>query len=318
MVRSKWFYHPIIVFIFSIIALGTSLALYIRWYLQIRGEVEYYIDHFNIGSGKIFDAESWVVILILSILVGIIIVGLFFILVYYQKVIQLYRMQQNFINGFTHELKTPLASIRLFLDTFTKHELQRDDQLKYIDLMKKDTERLTDNVERILHLSKIEDKSYKTDFVEKDLFSFVNEIINNNSHLFGDAEIDVIKNSKYPMVYPINEQLFEMLVMNIVSNAIKYNDSKTPRIEIKFDSNSKWIIISFKDNGIGIDKSERKRVFKKFYQIGTSDNMTAKGKGGLGLYLAWNVVKIHKGRIDVTGYKYDKGSTFRVYLPSKE
>jgi len=118
----------------------------------------------NLDSSQFLEPQTWIMILVLSVLVTVILVCLVIIFVYYQKVIQLYRMQQNFINGFTHELKTPLASLRLFLDTFLKHELPREEQMKYLTFMKRDTDRLVDNVNLILNLAKIEEKKISDKF----------------------------------------------------------------------------------------------------------------------------------------------------------
>ncbi|MGD9082645.1 MAG: sensor histidine kinase, partial [Desulfobacterales bacterium] len=113
--RTKWFFHPIFIFIFSIVALATSLILYIYWYMEVSAGLKEVAGKFNLDHGQLLESETWVVILILSILVGIILVGIFIIFVYNQKTIQLYRLQHNFINNFTHELKTPVTSLKLYL-----------------------------------------------------------------------------------------------------------------------------------------------------------------------------------------------------------
>lgn len=98
--------------------------------------------------------------------------------------IQLYRLQQNFINGFTHELKTPIASLQLFLETFSRHELERTEQLRYLEYMKRDTKRLSDNVNRILQLGRLEARDVKAEFRDEDVVSVINDFIKNTPHLF--------------------------------------------------------------------------------------------------------------------------------------
>ena len=158
--RSRWFFHPILIFVISILALGTSLILYIYWYIEVSTGLKGVVRKFNLDADQILTAQTWVVIMVLSILVGLILLGMFTIFAYSQKMVQLYRLQHNFINNFTHELKTPAASLRLYLETFQKHELARDDQLKYIGYMLSDVKRLSDNVTRILNLARIESKSF--------------------------------------------------------------------------------------------------------------------------------------------------------------
>ena len=183
MTQGKWFLHPISIFAFSIIALGTSLFLYIYWYMEASQGLRTLIEKFNLDSNQILTAQTWVVIMVLSILVSIILLGIFTIFVYSQKILQLYRLQNNFINNFTHELKTPVTSLKLFLQTFGMYELPRHDQLKYIQYMLTDVTRLSETIDRILNLAKIESKSYENELVEIDLLEAVDIFIKENKHL---------------------------------------------------------------------------------------------------------------------------------------
>ena len=314
--RSKWFFHPILVFVFSILALATSLGLYIYWYVEASKGLKSVVHTFNLDRSQIFAPQTWVVILTLSILVGIILVGVFIIFVYNQKLIQLYRMQHNFINNFTHELKTPVTSLNLYLETFLRHELSRDEQLKYLRYMLQDVNRLASNTSRILDLARIESKSFERELVKSDLVETVKRFYHNNPHMFQDCQINIHNPAGRSFLYPINVSLFEMLLMNLTTNAIKYNDSDVPRIDITFSTQKRKLYIQFKDNGMGIEKGETKKIFRKFYQVGRADDMTARGSG-IGLYLAQHIVRIHKGKIIAQSKGLGKGSTFSVILPFK-
>jgi len=314
MTRWRWFFHPILILIFSILALGTSLILYIYWYIEASTGLKAIVERFNLDSGQILSAQTWVVILVLSILVGIILMGIFIIFVYNQKTLQLYRLQHNFINNFTHELKTPVTSLKLYLETFMKHDLHRKDQLKYIEYMVSDVDRLSDNINRILNLAKIESKSYVSEFVDTELIRTIKRFCDNNLHMFQGCEININVNKDAAFLCRINQSLFEMLLVNIITNAINYNESEMPKVDISFEPMKKKVVIFFKDNGIGFEKSERKKIFRKFYQVGRSDDMSAMGTG-IGLYMADSVVRIHKGKISAESPGYGKGSTFRLVLP---
>jgi len=314
--RSRWFFHPIFVFVFSIVALGASLVLYIYWYVSVSAGLADVVRRFNLDKKQIFTPQTWVVILILSILVGLILAGIFIIFVYNQKLIQVYRMQHNFINTFTHELKTPLASIRLYLETFLQHELPREDQVKYTHYMLQDVNRLTDNTSRILNLAQIESKSFSGVFVTVDLVEFVTHFFNQNGHLFQNCRIVIHNPPEQSFPYSVIASLFEMLLMNLASNAIKYNESDTPRIDIVFEPHFRKLCIRFEDNGIGFEKKETKKIFKKFYQIGRADDMTARGSG-IGLYLAHLIIKLHGGRIIAESKGPGMGSTFTITLPRR-
>ena len=312
--RTKWLFHPILVFIFSIVALATSLVLYIYWYMEVSTGLKEVVRKSNIDPGHVLGYDTWVVILILSILVGIILIGIFIIFVYNHKTLQLYRLQHNFINNFTHELKTPVTSLNLYLETFLKHELPRHDQLKYLEYMVQDVGRLSDNINRILNLAKIESKSYGEEFTVLDLVSTVERFYKNNRQLFQNCELNINNPSERSFTYRIDLSLFEMLLMNLINNAIKYNESGNPEINISFELQNHELHIRFEDNGIGIEKGEIKKIFRKFYQSGRVDDMSAKGSG-LGLHLVQNIARIHKGKVTAESKGHGKGSVFTLILP---
>lgn len=310
----KWFLHPVLIFVFSLVAVAVSLFLYIFWYVEVSTGLKGVIQRANLDPGQILAPQTWVVILVLSMLVGIILVGIFIIFVYNQKTLQLYRLQRNFINSFTHELKTPVTSLKLYLETFRKYTLSREDHLKYIGYMIHDADRLSDTINRMLNLARIESKTIKQEFVDRDLVAVTEAFTARNRHVFAGSEIQIHNPSAASFVYSIDVSLYEMLLMNLISNAVKYNDSKIPRVDITFSLRGHKLYIFFEDNGIGVPSSERKKIFRKFYQIGSSDNMTAKGSG-LGLYLVDNIARIHKGRVTAANRQSGKGALFSLILP---
>lgn len=314
--RTKWFFHPVLVFIFSILALAASLALYIYWYVEVSTGLREVVESHNLDPGQFLESETWVVVLILSILVGIILVGILIIFIYNQKTQQLYRMQYNFINNFTHELKTPVTSLKLYLETFMKHEISRRDQTRYLGYMVQDVERLSENINRILNLAKIESKSHGGEFVESNLISAVEQLLQNNSRLFKNCEINIHNPAGLNFDYHINEPLFDMLLINLLVNAVKYNESEKPKIDITFELLKSRLYIRFVDNGIGIEKREIKKIFKKFYQAGRVDNMTAQGSG-LGLHLVRSVARLHNGKVVAQSEGKGRGSEFTLTFPYK-
>lgn len=312
MIRSRWFYHPLFIFIFSLLALGSSLVIYIRSYLRVHAALEEVVFRYHLNSASMLDTETWVLVLILSLLVAVILTGLLIIYIYYQKMIQLYRLQQNFINGFTHELKTPIASLKLFLETFSRHELPREEQLKYLEFMKRDTARLSDNVNRILNLGRLEDRNFKADFVRQDLVALISNFLENTPHLFEEGKVTFHAHVKEVWM-PIDTALFEMLMMNLITNALIYNKAKEKLVEIELTTEGKNVIIDFRDNGIGLDRSHAKKIFKKFYQVGKS----TKGSG-LGLYIVQNIARLHRGDIQAISMGAGAGSVFRLTLKNSD
>jgi two-component system, OmpR family, phosphate regulon sensor histidine kinase PhoR len=310
----RWFIHPILVFVLSVVALAASLALYVYWYLEVSTGLQRIVEAYKLDQEGFFEFKTWIVILVLSILVGLILVGVFIIFIYYQKTWRLYRLQRNFIDSFTHELKTPVASLKLYLETFSRYELPRGDQLKYIRFMLNDVDRLLDNINRILQLARIESRSYTKEFVQADLVELLERFRNENADLFPNGVFTIENPTKQPFPFNLNVQLFDILLMNLFSNAMRYNRSPQPRLDIRFVPRPKGLDIRFEDNGVGIERKELGKIFRKFYRAGRPDDMTARGSG-LGLHLVQQIARIHKARVHVASGGPSKGSVFTLSLP---
>ena len=314
MKNTRWFLHPILILTGSTLALAVSLFLYIYWYMEALSGFHEVVRKYNLNPNQFLDYQTWFVILVLSILVGVIFLGISMIFIYSQKTLQLFRLQHNFINNFTHELKTPVTSLRLYLETLSRHEFPRDEQLKYIQYMIQDADRLSGDINRILSLAKLESRNYRGRFAMANLVEVTDDFYSRNRHLFGDAVIRSHNPGGRDWLYPIDRALFEMLLMNLMTNAVKYNTSGEPQVDITFTREHRDLCICFTDNGIGLERQQLKRIFKKFYQVGRSENMTARGSG-LGLYLAQNIARIHKGRIVAKSEGIGKGAAFTLVLP---
>ena len=310
----QWFLHPVVIFVSSILALGLSLFLYIYWYIEVSAGLKAVVQRFELDKQQVFEPQTWIVILVLSLLVGIILLGIFTIFVYNQKAVQLYRMQNNFINSFTHELKTPVTSLKLFLETFIKHDLSAADRQRYLKYMLADVGRLGETITRILDLARIESKSYVGEFVTADLSAETRRFFETHRTLFEPAEVVITPHQSDPMPVHIDRGLFDMVLMNLATNAFKYNRAATPRIDVRFVRQRRWYQLKITDNGIGMPQRELKRVFRKFYQIGRSDNMTARGTG-LGLYLVQLIARMHQGRVHADSPGPGQGTTFVLALP---
>lgn len=316
MKRPFWFLHPVAIFIFSIIALGLSLFLYIYWYVEVSTGLKTVIEKTNLDPDQFVAWQTWVVIMVLSILVGIILLGIIVVFIYQRKTLALYRAQHRFINSFTHELKTPTTSLQLYLETMIRHELPREKQLKYLHYMLEDVARLTDDINGILNLARLEAKVAGVEFVIVDLVEEVVEFYRKNEQLFRGSEILVHKSQDQCYYCSINHALFQMVLMNLLSNAVRYNEKDTPQINISFSQTDKMVQLCITDNGVGFEKSQAKKIFKKFFQI-EKESLTHAGGTGLGLYMVDQVVRLHKGKIVAQSDGPGKGAQFIVSLPRK-
>lgn len=312
--RNPWFFHPVFVFVFSILALASSLALYIYWYVSVSSGLQTLVRRYQLDPRDFLEAKTWMVIMVLSLLVAAILAGTLIIFIYSQKMVRLNRLQDEFINNFTHELKTPVTSLKLYLETFKRHELPRAAQLKYLAYMLQDADRLTEHINNILNLAKLEAKTYRAEFVAVELVQTVREFVQENRHIFENSDIRVHNPSGRPFRYPINQPLWSMLLMNLLANSVKYNDNPNPHLDIRFQPENKKLRISFEDNGIGIEPGETKKIFRKFYQ-GKHALMPAVRGTGLGLYLVQQIARLHKGKVTAANRLSDRGAAFTLTLP---
>ncbi|MBN1613213.1 MAG: HAMP domain-containing histidine kinase [Deltaproteobacteria bacterium] len=316
MKQTNWYIHPVFVFVLSTMALAISLFLYIYWYVGISARLEEVIQSYHLDPSRFFEAKTWVVILVLSILVGVILVGILTIFIYNLKTLQLYQLQHSFINNFTHELKTPVTSLKIYLETFLKHELSREDQCRYTHFMLQDTERLAMNINSILNLARIESNVYDGEFTSVDIDETIRRFLSINDHIFRDCEIRLENRTGGTPMCPVIVPLFEMMLMNILTNAAKYNRSGRPRVTIVLDRDGSKLFVHFLDNGIGIAKGETMKIFRKFYQGSRRENGPV-GGSGIGLYLVAQIARLHSGRIVAESEGEGKGSRFTLSLPCK-
>lgn len=219
--------------------------------------------------------------------------------------------QKNFLLSVTHELKSPLASIKLYLQTIFKRELDREQQNSFISKSLLDIERLDDLVENMLLATKIENKSYSFPKEELNLSELVEKIVSRlQIHV---CSKDAILTSIDPNVY-ITGDKFAMasVVTNLIENAVKYSGNCVPvHIDLHRKSNGK-VCFKVADLGIGIADEEKPKIFNKFYRVGSEDTRKTKGTG-LGLFIVKQVLDHHQAQIKVKNNQ-PKGTVFEVYF----
>ena len=311
---SRWYLHPVFIFTCSIFALATFLVLTVSWYMEITSALEVIVLKFHIDPKLIFPSKTGMTILVLSALIAVVLAGILLAFIYYQKTINLFRLQHNFIYNFTHELKTPVTSLKIYLETFIRHPLEPDEIKKYSQNMLEDIDRLTENINSILNLARIESQNFDSEVTRDNLVMLVRNFCEKNASFFRDLDIKIENQSTNQMVYPVNLFLFDMLLMNIISNAIKYNESQSPKLTIRFKSFIQKVTIEFIDNGIGVNKKEAKKIFRKFYQSGRYQKNDVSGSG-LGLYLVSSIAAIHGWRASAISEGKGKGATFTITIP---
>nr|MBC7613875.1 two-component sensor histidine kinase [Pseudopedobacter sp.] len=217
--------------------------------------------------------------------------------------------QKNFLLSVTHELKSPLASIKLYLQTIHKRELDREQQKSFIGKSLLDIERLDDLVENMLLATKIENKSYSFPKEELNLSELVDKIVSRlQIHV---CSKEAIITSVDPNVYITGDQFaMASVVTNLIENAVKYSGNCVPvHIDLHRKPNGK-VCFKVADLGIGIPDEEKPKIFDKFYRVGSEDTRKTKGTG-LGLFIVKQVLDHHQAQIKVKNNQ-PKGTVFEV------
>lgn len=229
----------------------------------------------------------------------------------FRKSLQLRKMQSNFLLSITHELKTPIAAVKLYLETFLKRKLTEEQTKQIATNAVGDINRLQGLVENLLLSAQIDNNKLSLNLTKENL----SELITNIAHKFALPRNlnERMQLNVAPDVYAfIDKNAFEMLMNNLLSNAEKYCEDEL-FIKITLNCDDKHINLQIADNGIGISKNDKKLIFSKFYRSG--DELTRKTKGtGLGLFIVFNIVQQHKGQITVLDNK-PKGVIFNIKLP---
>jgi signal transduction histidine kinase len=237
--------------------------------------------------------------------------GLWLIHRSYRREMSAARLQSNFLLSITHELKSPIASIRLVLETLLKRELNQEQFQKLSSNALKETNRLNELVNDLLFSAKLE-KAYKPDFEILDLHLLFDRILQDVKSIHPDVEFSFNVEKDLPELLG-DRQALTSVFSNLIENGIKYNFSNEKKIGLKASSIADKIEIDLSDNGSGIPVEEQKKIFKKFYRVGNEDTRKAKGTG-LGLYIVKEIVKAHKGRVQVLSNQ-PKGTIFKIILP---
>ncbi len=226
----------------------------------------------------------------------------------FKKEFELSKQQKNFMLSITHELKSPIASARLQIETLLKRQLPLDKQEIVLNQALQETERLDLLVEKILLANRIESSAY---FIQKDNFNLSalsHKIINNlKSTLLKNHLVNVMVQSDINMLG--DHMAFTSILINLLDNAAKYSPNNS-RIDLVLSKENETITLAVKDEGVGISLQEGKEVFNKFYRSGNEETRNTKGTG-LGLYIVKSLIVLHQGQIKISPNK-PKGTIFTV------
>jgi len=221
------------------------------------------------------------------------------------------RQKDDFLNLASHELKTPLTSLKMFVD-LQKREIESKNfkKLDYYNIRISDqVDRLEDLTSDLLDVSRIQTGKLRINIETLDIAKLVKDTLDGIEDINNTHELEVIGESQ--LVQADGHRIYQVLV-NLINNAIKYSPDKN-KVLIKFYKSKNMVVVSVQDFGIGISPEEQDRIFDRLYQVSDLEEKTFPGLG-LGLYISKEIINLHHGKIWVKSTK-GKGSTFYFSLP---
>jgi signal transduction histidine kinase len=247
-------------------------------------------------------------------LLAVIIGGMVLNTIFLVREIRRNEQHDAFINAVTHELKTPVASIRLYLETLQTRSVDEDKRREFYRIMLEDSGRLLSTIEQVLRTGRIGASSRSLNLSRVEMRSLVEGCIARARTLHGIGEEGLRYDAGEPVSFVADEEEVRAAVSNLIDNAIKYSGENV-RVAVAVEHERERVAVRVRDRGAGIPKSELKRIFKRFYRIPGPLASHVKGTG-LGLYIVRSVAKRHHGRAWAESDGPGHGSTFVLEFPA--
>jgi signal transduction histidine kinase len=305
----KKLFHPFVTFIAIQVVWILLVVFWVYWYVGQHKEIRRIAGHYRpelLGQG--FD---WLVLVEGLALLLVILAGVYVIFLYWRRQSKLYREQQDAISQVTHELKSPLASIQLHLETIRLRKLPPDKLEGFLDTMLADTERLNNLISNLLMAARIEQRGLGAHFSVIDFSVLLSNYMEQKRlKLPEGGSLKVMVDSGVRLA--ANVEGLQTVIRNLFENAVLYSVG-APDISVSLTRNDNHCFLAFQDRGMGIEQRELKRVFRRFYRI-RRHGENIRGTG-LGLYIVKSIVTEHGGKISVTSEGAGKGCTFVITLP---
>ena len=238
------------------------------------------------------------------------IIGMWFIQKAHLKEIENTRKQKNFLLSVTHELKSPVASIRLIAETIMQRSLPHDKIVSLNEGIMKESVRLENLINNLLLASRI-NNAYQYNFEWCNLPELIEEVKSHIQRSHPDTGLRIHGRQKDFFILADREAMISV-INNLIENAVKYSPHPA-QVDISYDMKKNQCILEIADQGSGITDQEKSKIFQQFYRVGNEETRQTKGTG-LGLYITEKIILAHKGKITVSD-NHPKGTIFTVTLP---
>lgn len=302
-------FHPLIAFIGIQLLWLLLLVSWIYWFLGRHRQLKELAARYQ--TEHLAETTDWLILAEGIVLLVAILVGVYVIFLYWRRQASLNRAQTKFISQVSHELKSPLASIQLHLETIEMRQPEPDQLQHFVRLMQEDTDRLNGLVTNLLTAGRLEHKGVKLTLQVGDLSQMVTEYLQQKKRAFpenGQLSWDI----EPQLLARFEAESLEIVLRNLLENAILYANGP-PQVNIQLQQKADKVHLLFSDRGQGIDPRYRKKVFRMFYRI-RSSGKTIRGSG-IGLFIVRSIVRRHGGNIWLESQGNGLGTTFHLTFP---
>jgi signal transduction histidine kinase len=302
-------FHPLITFIVIQIVWILLLVSWIYWFLGRHQQLKALANKYQVEW--LPETGDWLILTEGILLLVAILIGIYVIFLYWRRQASLNRAQRHFINQVTHELKSPLASIQLHLETIQMRQPSPKQLQQFVERMQGDSERLNGLISNLLTAGKLEHRGSKLNLQQGNFSQMVESYLLLAQERFPGTgklhwEIEPGLRARF------EADSFETVLRNLLENATLYTD-QPPIVTIKLARDGEMAHLSFTDQGYGIPNKYRKKVFRIFYRIRNSGK-TIRGSG-IGLFIVRNVIRQHGGKAWIESFGSGKGTTFHLMIP---
>jgi signal transduction histidine kinase len=308
--KTGWLYHPVTVFLSIQVLWILLMILWIRWYLEKHAQLREMAA--KLRAQVEVDGPGWLPLLEGGILLALILAGATIIFIYWNKQHNLNAMQRAFVANVTHELKSPVASIQLALETMMLRDMPAEKHREFMGMMLDDTERLALLIDRILGAARIERRHGRYTLEPASMRHFTEAVLEQDRHLFEKDGHKVVFERGGDARVEMDREAMRMVLANLIENAARYSPrGSTIRLRLQRDLRSCRLDVI--DMGEGIPRKDLRNVFKMFWR-GHTQSSRPRGSG-LGLYIVRNIVRAHGGSVWASSPGLGRGSIFSIKLP---
>jgi signal transduction histidine kinase len=250
------------------------------------------------------------------ILFVLMLIGLSLYLAFVIKEVRLNQRQANFVDSVTHELKTPIASLKLCLETLQLRDMPADKRDEFLGMMQEDVRRLDHLISQLLEVSRLDELGSQEEPEDVPLEPLLRQVAQSAAIRFHQPFAEAFKVEVPPLVVHGRPLLCEMIFGNLIDNATKYSGEK-PRVEISARARGRnRVVVRIADNGVGVPAHLRNKIFQLFYRAENEMERRTRGTG-VGLFIVKNLVTSLSGRVSVHANPAGSGTVFEVELPGR-